>query len=512
MKNWMKILLVVMLFSCSDQTTQKQSTEQPAMSFARILPSNGNQTIVSYDSKGEDSLFTYITNHDTTVYIPFTYNIQRTDTVWHIKGQTPVNLAPIVSAGNSQTITLPTNTVNLSGTAIDPDDSVASVSWTKVSGNGGTIINADQNVATVTGLSAGSYMYQFSATDNSGLSSVSTVTVVVNPEVVLSFAIQGFGIDAVGGATSSTVYHVTNLSASGAGSLANGIGSNRTIVFDVSGTINARLYASNVSYLTIDAYSSKQDITVSTTQGDALTVENSHHVIIRGIRFVHAGSAGNDALNATGTSHDVVFDHCVGAYAYDGNIDLAATESAGKNFTVQWCMMYGNRGSGNMLVTTQNASIHHNLFIGNPNDPKPDANERNAYAHSNYSPVGTPPNMDFVNNLVNASGRYASGNGYKSTANYINNYYTSNKSGLINLCADPTGCGSANQGSGYVSGNFNQPNAIGNKIVSTPFSIPDKYKVTTTDAASAAKAILQNVGTYKRNKTEQDLINAIIVQ
>src|SRR5689334_14974040 len=53
-------------------------------------------------------------------------------------------------------------------------------------------------------------------------------------------AYEGFGSQAVGGSNSSTVYHVTNLNSSGAGSLANGIGSNRTIVFDVSGTITGR--------------------------------------------------------------------------------------------------------------------------------------------------------------------------------------------------------------------------------------------------------------------------------
>lgn len=334
-----------------------------------------------------------------------------------------------------------------------------------------------------------------------------TDTTTIPP--VSSTSYEGYGVDAIGGANSSTVYHVTNLSASGAGSLANGIGSNKTIVFDVSGTINARLWVSGLSYLTIDAYSSKQDITVATTAGDVLTVENSHHVIIRGIRFQHVGSDGNDCLNATGSSHDVVFDHCTAKGAYDGSIDIAtANSTAAKGFTVQWCMMYGNRGSGNMLLTTLNASIHHNLFIGNKGSV-PDWEERNAYAHANYSPKGTTasPNFDFRNNVIQASGRYASGNGYGAVGNYVNNYYVSNKAGLINLCADANSCGTA-----YVSGNFNQPTASGGTKVSTEYQIPAKYKVTTSDATTAAKAVLQNAGTYKKTPEEQSLVNAITVQ
>ena len=50
------------------------------------------------------------------------------------------NAAPTVNAGADQTITLPTSTLNLTGTASDSDGSISSYAWTKVSGPIGSTI------------------------------------------------------------------------------------------------------------------------------------------------------------------------------------------------------------------------------------------------------------------------------------------------------------------------------------------------------------------------------------
>ena len=60
-----------------------------------------------------------------------TANFNWTD--WAIAG-TVNNLSPTASAGIAQTITLPSSSVNLSGSCTDPDGSIASCLWTQTAG------------------------------------------------------------------------------------------------------------------------------------------------------------------------------------------------------------------------------------------------------------------------------------------------------------------------------------------------------------------------------------------
>jgi hypothetical protein len=92
----------------------------------------------------------------------------------------PTNQAPVVNAGSAKTITLPTTSVSLSGSATDADGTIASYQWSKVSGNGGTISSPSSTTTNVTGLSAGSYVFNLKATDNRGATGNKTVSVTVN--------------------------------------------------------------------------------------------------------------------------------------------------------------------------------------------------------------------------------------------------------------------------------------------------------------------------------------------
>lgn len=95
-------------------------------------------------------------------------------------GGTTTNPAPTVNAGSDKTITLPTSSVTLTGTASDANGTIASYSWTKVSGTGGTITTPATASTTVTGLTQGTYVFNLKVTDNQGATANDNVTVTVN--------------------------------------------------------------------------------------------------------------------------------------------------------------------------------------------------------------------------------------------------------------------------------------------------------------------------------------------
>ena len=70
------------------------------------------------------------------------------------------NIPPTANAGPDQTITLPTNSVTLTGSGTDPDGTVTAYLWTKISGPAaGTITSPNTAGTTVTGLIQGIYKF-----------------------------------------------------------------------------------------------------------------------------------------------------------------------------------------------------------------------------------------------------------------------------------------------------------------------------------------------------------------
>lgn len=107
-------------------------------------------------------------------------------------GTPPVatNQAPVVNAGADISITLPTASTTLSGTATDADGSIASYKWTKISGNAATIANPASAQTNVSTLTEGVYEFELEAKDNAGAVGTDRVTVTVNAAPVLSPAVN----------------------------------------------------------------------------------------------------------------------------------------------------------------------------------------------------------------------------------------------------------------------------------------------------------------------------------
>ena len=98
------------------------------------------------------------------------------------------NLAPIAYAGNNQYLNLPNNSTSLDGSlSNDPDGTITSYQWTKISGPTTNITNANSAVASISNLVDGIYQFELTVTDNSGNVGSSTVNVFVGSRILFDF-------------------------------------------------------------------------------------------------------------------------------------------------------------------------------------------------------------------------------------------------------------------------------------------------------------------------------------
>ncbi|ULQ54445.1 PKD domain-containing protein [Flavihumibacter fluvii] len=92
------------------------------------------------------------------------------------------NLAPVANAGANQTITLPDNSITITGSGTDSDGTIGSYSWTQVTGPNTAVIGSTNQASTVfSGLVEGTYTFRITVIDNEGASDADDVNVVVNP-------------------------------------------------------------------------------------------------------------------------------------------------------------------------------------------------------------------------------------------------------------------------------------------------------------------------------------------
>lgn len=94
------------------------------------------------------------------------------------------NLPPVVNAGSNQTVTLPQDSVTLTGSATDQDGTIVSYAWTQVSGTAATIVSPTATTTKIRGLStSGVRTFKLTATDNSSNTGSANVSITSNPAV-----------------------------------------------------------------------------------------------------------------------------------------------------------------------------------------------------------------------------------------------------------------------------------------------------------------------------------------
>lgn len=345
---------------------------------------------------------------------------------------------------------------------------------------------------------------------------------LVSATVFSQTTIEGFGSQVTGGAGQTVVY-VTNLNATGPGSLHAAMGSNRYIRFDgLSGTITGfRWDSSNegaVSNVTIDGTTADAPgITLdNNNNGNGLSFQTGcHNIIVKNIRV---RNAGNDCINVVG-GYDIVFDHVSVSGGRDGNLDIS---QGAYNVTVQWSII-GNGGSGSwsgcMLIAytpTKDISVHHNFFSSVTNQGGTSVGERIPFVHqNNTSPSSTNLMCHFVNNLVWRWGRqngtgagFASGVDYDGSLMCENNYYYSNASTTAAISIDPdpfAGSGGQCYAAGNFSGNAYDPNG-GGVSNHAAWTIPSSAQITMQPACEAATLVIANAGCQPLDATDQGFI------
>ncbi len=237
---------------------------------------------------------------------------------------------------------------------------------------------------------------------------------------------EGSGKWATGG-RGSTVYEVTNLNNSGAGSIVDAVSQgNRTIVFRVSGTIElggVMLYPQ-----------SNTTIAGQTAPGDGICIkgrvhikDNVHDIVIRYIRIrvdMGAPNSSGDAIDID-YGYNIIIDHVSGSYSRDETISC---QEDCDNVTVQWCIMSEaltneNHSYGSLIRGEygQEKTYHHNLYAHNySRNPRP-----GNYTSGSSDPEGL--HFDFRNNVVynwlKTAPGYGDSGSEVSRYNFIGNAY-----------------------------------------------------------------------------------------
>jgi hypothetical protein len=307
-------------------------------------------------------------------------------------------------------------------------------------------------------------------------------------------AFQGFGATTPGGAGGAIV-RVTTLDDSGPGSLREAIaGGNRTVVFDVAGSIvlAEHLFVGG-AFVTIDGFSAPPPGITLVGRGLVIRgINGAHDVIVRGLR-VRDSIADN--IQVAYGAYNVVISHVSSHGAGDGNLDITYDSH---DVTVAWSLFTAPLSAKSMLIKygASRVTLHHNAFVDSPTrNPAAGVDDAGTEA--------TDTTLDMRNNLVwNWGIGYGTFIHHGARANVVANFYSSPASPLSEMLealvvcrgecfgGDPTSVAR-----GHVAGNVSaDPIAVDLNAETTEATPFPASPVDTADACTAAHEVLAGAG------------------
>lgn len=204
-----------------------------------------------------------------------------------------INQAPVANAGADKSVTLPANSVTLSGGGTDVDGTIANYNWTKTAGPAnGTIVTPTTATTSVSNLVQGTYVFELAVTDNSGVTSKDSLQVTVYP-VINQAPVANAGAD------KSVTLPTNSVTVSGSGKDADGIIASYTWE-KISGPSGGRIvtaYASSTTIKNLAIGSYKYALTVKDNKG--LYGKDTMQVTV-------IGSSNKIVITNAGTSETVL--------------------------------------------------------------------------------------------------------------------------------------------------------------------------------------------------------------
>lgn len=217
-----------------------------------------------------------------------------------------VNVAPTANAGANIVRPPLSTTATLSATgSTDPDGTIVSYSWVKISGAGGTITNPTSATTGLTGLTPGTnYVYQVTVTDDDGAIGRATVSVSIQPQalppvitpsqpvVVTRSTTNTTGVSVSAASQTSTIasYAWTQTEGPNTAVITNGTTSNPTVSSLIIGLYTFRVVVTDAQGLTATA-----TVTVRVNKPPTVDLDaNTAYSFIKGVVNVPIVSVGAD--------------------------------------------------------------------------------------------------------------------------------------------------------------------------------------------------------------------------